>query len=251
MRKYLILALACLVVVQVCAVICKPKVTVRATNLSEDIQGGTIVQETSTIEEMSVSAKTFTVEGLELVGTAMGNPKDPIAFIKDTRTGRQGIYKKGSLVEGSRVVLIAKGSVDLEKDGQVATLFLKRGSDFAKNEIDSQSMITGSGNEFVMNRSALLKETTMVLNTVRQMRVAPYSQQNKVIGMRVEGVKEGTIISQAGIKDRDVVTMVNNQKIDSYQKALQVFSKVRNQDQIMVCVLRSGKMQQLNYRMAN
>jgi general secretion pathway protein C len=72
-----------------------------------------------------------------------------------------------------------------------------------------------------------------------------------VIGMQVNGVKDGTLIAQAGIRDRDVVTMVNNQKIDSYQKALQVFNKVKNQERIKVCVLRGGQQQQLSYRFAN
>ena len=55
----------------------------------------------------------------------------------------------------------------------------------------------------------------------------------------------------AFIKDQDVVTSVNNQKIDSYQKALQVFAKAKNYPEIKVSLLRNGEIRNLNYRFDN
>ena len=51
---------------------------------------------------------------LELLGTAVGNIKDPIAFIKDTRVGKQGIYRLGSQIKGAQVIKIALGEVVLD-----------------------------------------------------------------------------------------------------------------------------------------
>jgi len=54
---------------------------------------------------------------LELVGTAACNTKDPIAFIKDLDTNKEGIYKAGNLINDARIVRIAKGIVELDVRG--------------------------------------------------------------------------------------------------------------------------------------
>ena len=67
----------------------------------------------------------------------------------------------------------------------------------------------------------------------------------------MSGIPENSVITTTGIKNQDIVKSVNNQKIDSYQKALQVFSKVKNQPQVEVSLLRDGQPLNLFYRIAN
>ena len=187
---------------------------------------------------------------LELVGTAVGNAKDPIAFIKNLDTNRQGIYKIGNMIEDAKVMRIAKGSVDLDVNGKLMTLGVQ--------DRKSQSVPTASGailsvsdDEIVMSRWALLKTAGSILSSAKKMRIEPYSQANRVVGMKVEGVDKGSIIEQAGIHNQDVLTAINNQKIDSYQKALQVFKKVRKQNEIKISLLREGELRQVCYRFEN
>jgi general secretion pathway protein C len=251
MKKYIIVFAVFFLAAQVYALACKPRLSVESVSAAPKVVEAQSTAVSNIIEEYPAQKTVWDVRYLELTGTAMGNPKDPVAFIKDTRTGNQGIYKRNQLIDGGQIIAISKGSVELEKDGLRAVLYLKRSSSSIAGDTGRQTPIFFEGNECVMNRAALLQETAQVLNSMRSMKVQPYIQQNMVIGMQVNGVKDGTLIAQAGIRDRDVVTMVNNQKIDSYQKALQVFNKVKNQERIKVCVLRGGQQQQLSYRFAN
>jgi len=187
---------------------------------------------------------------LELVGTAVGNVKDPIAFIKDVTTNKQGIYKTGSNIGQAKVLRIAKGLVNLDVNGTVISLEVKN----RKTQITPSAtgaIVSVSGDEIVMSRMALLNEAGNIFSLAKKMKIKPYKESAKVVGMKVDGVTKGSVIEQAGIFDKDVLTAVNNQKIDSYQKALQIFNKVKNQKEIKVSLLRDGQFKQLCYKINN
>ncbi|MCX5709080.1 MAG: PDZ domain-containing protein [Candidatus Omnitrophica bacterium] len=100
-----------------------------------------------------------------------------------------------------------------------------------------------------MRISRLASESGKIIKDLRQVKVSPYYDSKKVAGMRVEGVAQDSILALAGIQNQDVVTMVNSQKIDSYQKALQVLAKARGQAELQVSVLRNGQPQLLSYKL--
>jgi type II secretion system protein C len=187
---------------------------------------------------------------LELVGTAVGNAKDPIAFIKDLDTNKQGIYKIGNTIGDAKVMRIAKGLVDLDVNGISMSIEVKNRQ--AQNAPSATAAIVSvAGDEIVMSRMELLKAAGSIITTAKKMKIQPYSSSDKVLGMKLEGVDKGSLIEQAGIHDKDIVTAINNQKIDSYQKALQVFKKVRKQNEIKVSLLRGGELKQLCYKIEN
>jgi len=179
---------------------------------------------------------------LELLGTAIGNIKDPIAFIKDLRTNKQGMYKLGNVIQEAKVVRIVMGEVTLDLNGRKETLRLsKRGMSWAGMNPD----------EIVLSKNNLLNQTADIYNSLRSITVKPHYEAKQVVGMQVTGIPEKSIITTTGIKNQDIVKSVNNQKIDSYQKALQVFSKVKNQSQVEVSLLRDGQPLNLSFRIAN
>ena len=179
---------------------------------------------------------------LELLGTAIGNIKDPIAFIKDLKTNKQGMYKLGNVIQEAKVVRIVMGEVTLDLNGRRETLRLsKRGMSWAGINPD----------EITISKNNLLSQSAEIYNSLRSITVKPHYEAQKVVGMQVSGIPENSVITTTGIKNQDIVKSVNNQKIDSYQKALQVFSKVKNQSEVKVSLLRDGQPLNLLYRIAN
>jgi len=179
---------------------------------------------------------------LELLGTAIGNAKDPIAFIKDLKSNKQGMYKLGNVIQEAKVVRIVMGEVTLDLNGRRETLKLsKRGMNWAGMNPD----------EIVLNKNNLLSQSAEIYKSLLSIKVEPHYEAKQVVGMQVSGIPENSVITTTGIKNQDIVKSVNNQKIDSYQKALQVFSKVKNQSQVEVSLLRDGQPLNLFYRIAN
>jgi type II secretion system protein C len=184
---------------------------------------------------------------LELLGTAISNPKEPIAFIKDLQLDKQGIYRLGSKVQDAKVVKIVMGEVTLDKNGKQQVIKLsKRARKWSGT--DDAAAISMEGNQGFISRKGMLKEVKNLLSMLPKVKVKPYYEAKKVSGVVVEGIPDGSLITAAGIHNKDVVKTVNGQRIDSYQTALQVFSKVKNQSEIQLTLLREGKVQSLNYR---
>ena len=187
---------------------------------------------------------------LELLGTAIGSIKDPIAFIKDLESGKQGMFKLGNTVQEAKIIRIVKGEVVLERAGKHEVLRMsKRALAWSGSDAVSSPILSVNGDQVVLSRNGLMNEATDIINTVQSIRIKPYGETGKVTGLIVDNIPQDSIIAAAGIQNKDVVRTVNNQKIDSYQKALQVFAKVKNQKEIKVSVLRDGKLKQLSYRL--
>ena len=255
-RRILFLALVFMVIVglEAVAMLSKPKVAFKVDPIGDSSPALVSLTEENQKRDLS---PLFLVENkgaelalnLELVGTAIGNLKDPSAFIKDLKSGRQGIYKLGSTVREAKVVKIAMGRVVLDVNGKEQTLTMNRKSSALTALSDSTlSLITVLGDQMIVNKGRLFSESGRILKDLKQVKVSPYYDAKKVAGLRVEGVAPDSIIAAAGIQNKDVVTMVNSQKIDSYQKALQVLNKAKGQAEIKVSVLRGGEPQLLCYK---
>ncbi|MEK6567168.1 MAG: PDZ domain-containing protein [Candidatus Omnitrophota bacterium] len=189
---------------------------------------------------------------LELLGTAVGNIKDPIAFIKDMRVGKQGIYRLGSQIKGALVIKIALGEVVLDLNGRKETLRLsRRALSWDKDAREQAAIISISADQVTVSRKGLFNQARNILNVLPELKYKPYYEANKVSGLMIEGITQDSIIAAAGIQNKDVVRTVNNQKINTYQKALQVLSKARNQSEINVDLLREGKVKNIRYRVVS
>ncbi len=256
--KTIIVGIAAVMIValQATVLFCRPKIVYQPqTSEKSDILTGNSIQANApkTVPdvafEQSIPAFSLALR-LELVGTAVGNEKDPIAFIKDLDTNKQGIYKTGSMINDARVVRIAKGIVDLDVAGIPMSIEV-RNRKVQNTATAGGSIVSVQGDEIVISRTELFKAAGSIITTAKKVKLQPYAQADQVLGMKVEGVDKGSVIEQAGIKDKDVVTAINNQKIDSYQKALQVFKKVRKSSEIKISLLREGKPKQLCYKFEN
>lgn len=186
---------------------------------------------------------------LELLGTAIGSIKDPIAYIKDLETNKQGIYKLGGKIKDATVIKIVMGEVVLENNGKTETLRLgKHAGALAKVEDKNSAILYLADDKILVNRKILSRKISNVFDTISSVKIKPYYESKEVSGIVVNGITQNSIIASAGIKNNDVVTAVNGQKISSYQKALQILNKIRSQSQIKVSLLRDGQVRNLNYK---
>ena len=172
-----------------------------------------------------------------------------IVLIKDLETGKEGMYKTGYMVRDARIVRIAKGEVELDVNGKQAFLRTSEAKRLAKNEYLETEMISRDGPQIVVNKQAMISEAGSVMQSLKKLKVRAAVENQKVIGMKIEGLTEDNIAALAGLRNKDVVTAINSQAINSYQKALQVVNKLRNQSEVQVCLLRDGKPMQLTYTM--
>lgn len=186
---------------------------------------------------------------LELLGTATGDIKNPVAFIKDLRTGQENRYMKGSFAQKAKIIQISRGEVVLENNGRKEVLRMKVGnSSLAKTEAENSPVISEQGDSIIVSKRNLVKQSFRLAKALTKMKVKPHYKSGEVVGLKLNGIAQGSIIELAGIRNSDVITEVNGQEIKSYQKALQLARKIRSQPDIAVSLLRDGKPTVLSYR---
>lgn len=252
MRKKLFFlgALAVLVIFQLFVLLHKPKLPPAAFDeppaAPEEAAGVPLAQESAAEEPETVSAAAQRSLELELLGT-LTNCVFPSAFIKDLRSGGSRSYRVGGSVQDARITRISKGEVILESEGRQHVLAMSGRS--PGHTLENSFIRAVSPDTIVVNAPAILSDPRKIFRELRNVKVKPYYRDRKVEGLSVEGIEEDSILTSAGIRNKDVIKEVNDQKISSYQKALQVFMKARTQQDVKVTLLRGGELKQLSYRL--
>lgn len=81
----------------------------------------------------------------------------------------------------------------------------------------------------------------------KQARVVPNYKDGKYEGFKLVGVRPGSLYRSIGIRSGDVVKSINGQDINSPNKAMQLFRKLKNSNDIRLNLDRRGQTKQLKY----
>ena len=73
--------------------------------------------------------------------------------------------------------------------------------------------------------------------------------QGNVIGVTAPNIGKVPLAQKLGIKDNDVLQTVNNEKIDSEQKILEIVGKYQTANSFRIGIMRDGKPRVITYRL--
>jgi general secretion pathway protein C len=199
---------------------------------------------------------------LNLIGTLVhSDPSKSIAAIEVKSKNLTGSYVTGAEIEGlAKVEKVERGIVFIRNNNTQALEYIEM-KNANKVSFDaskpSVAAVTTSGKEvqqlgnntFQMKRSDLLKYTNDLSSVLMQARAVPNRDPNtgEINGFRLLDMQEGSIFGQLGLNRMDVVKTVNGEKIDSIQKAMEVFNMMKNSNAINLGIERGGKDQTNNY----
>lgn len=207
---------------------------------------------------------------IELVST-MVCPDDEdwsMAVIRDLSTKEKDptMYNRGAAVGGSgakivkvltkRVYLRNSGRLEyLEMDGVTAgpTAQLasappppsSSGLDPAMGDIDKG--VTCTGNNCFVERQLvdkLLSNTTMLATAAR---FVPSIKDGKPNGFKLYAIRPNSIFGKIGLQNGDTVKAINGLDMSSPDKALEIYTKLRNASHLSVNVERRGESITLDY----
>lgn len=86
------------------------------------------------------------------------------------------------------------------------------------------------------------------LNTVAtQARIVPSFHNGKANGFKLFSIRPGSLYSKIGIQNGDIVQRINGYEINSPDKALEIYSKLKDAQSITVDLIRRGKSSTLSY----
>ncbi|MDF1562216.1 MAG: type II secretion system protein GspC [Deltaproteobacteria bacterium] len=204
-----------------------------------------------------------------LVATIVADPEDySAAVITDNNSRETSVYGIGDLLQGAatvvkveerRVLLNNRGRTEyLEMDGEAKPGATAGGAvaavtpASADKEEEKEGEI-GDGirkvaeNEYVVAQEEIEK-TLSNLNTIAtQARIVPAFKNGVAQGFKLFSIRPGSLYAKIGIQNGDVIKKINGYDINSPDKALEVYQKLKDARDVTVELERRGRTVKKSY----
>ncbi len=100
---------------------------------------------------------------------------------------------------------------------------------------------------YEIDRSMLDEQLQDLSKLGTQARVVPNYRNGKYEGFKLVGVRPGSLYRAIGVRSGDVIKSINGNAIDSPNKALDLFDKLKNSSHIDLDIERRGQPKQFAY----
>lgn len=188
-----------------------------------------------------------------LVGTMAANrPEWSFATIRDLGSQNVGVYLSGDSflgaeilsVERLRVILLNNGRKEYLAIGEVPGPAPTMPQPVATAPSAGDGITQVDENNYVIPREEIDKQLSNLNSIATQARIVPSFKNGVANGFKLFSIRPGSIYSKIGIQNGDVIKKINGYEINSPDKALEVYSKLKEASKIEIEFERRGS--QLN-----
>jgi type II secretion system protein C len=190
--------------------------------------------------------------GLKLIGAIAGDPATSRAIIQNKATGLALPYRIGDTVGSATIESIESDRVAVRYAGRRKVLPLQSGavtgakghSGEDKPQSAAPAGKTGSTESQTPQSRPKLSYMEDVFHKAK---IEPYVRNGRTEGLKITGLQDTPLAGLFGLKNGDVVQVLNGQNLTSKQKAFQVLQKAKMQSKLQIQVLRDGKTKELSF----
>lgn len=186
---------------------------------------------------------------VKLLGTLLaGLPEWSIASIQDLATTLTKTYMVGDLVQGAEVLEIERSRVIIRNGGKKE--YIAGDGDVAPATVATTTPVnpvsTGNGiraiseNEYEVQRSEIDNTLSDLNKVAMQARIVPAFKDGQAQGFKVFSIRPDSIYSRIGVQNGDVIRRINGYEMNSPEKALEVYSKLKDSSRIDIELERNG-----------
>ncbi len=149
------------------------------------------------------------------------------------------------LAEGNKVCQLKLGVGKSSKGGPTrkskkgAKKKRKRGARQLPPELASK-INKISDTQFTIERSVVDSILENQAEFMKSARILPEKDGDKVVGIRMFGIRKGTLLDHLGMKNGDRLESINGFNVSNPQKALEAYGRLRSADALKVQINRKG-----------
>jgi general secretion pathway protein C len=191
------------------------------------------------------------------------------ATIQNTSTDRQGAYSVDQKIpDGGAVVRIGVKFVDFQnpqtkrverlsllstKAAPIKTAAVSKPAstgDKPKDELMAmidEGVNKVSDTEFEIDKKVVDKILENPMSVARGARIVPSIKNGKANGFKLYAIRPSSVYAKIGLMNGDTIHSINGFELSSPDKALEVYTKVREATSLSVNATRRGKPVSLNY----
>jgi general secretion pathway protein C len=201
---------------------------------------------------------------IKLVGTSHLSWTKPFAAFEDQNTHDQAIYRQGEQIpDAGELISVEKSKAVINHNGTQITLEMQ--NDLADAGSPTQAMpepapiapamppmgrdVQRVGpNQFVVSRSSVNRNLQNMGQLFTQMRAIPNMEDGKTDGFRLSEVVPGSLFSEMGLLNGDVVSAIGGQDLNDPTQAIALLNSLRQASSLSITVMRHGRPVELNYQ---
>jgi general secretion pathway protein C len=190
---------------------------------------------------------------LKLWGTVTGEKDRVYAVIEETKAKKQNLYRSGDTIQTASVKMILREKVILTVDGKDEILQMEefqsrrsRGR-ISRRPSRRRPRQTRSSRSITLSRSMVENAAGNLNNLMKQVRIRPHFRNGKPDGLRLAGIRPNSIFRKMGLRNGDILTGVDGEKIDSVDDALTFYRSLTSATDLNLQIKRRGRPRTLKY----
>ena len=155
-----------------------------------------------------------------------------------------GLYKLNDRIEGYILCNIQRDYVELlDSDGKKYRLHLFESMEARRGKRRGGSNVSGKNyKKLVISRAEVQRLIRGNMeNVLTSMNASLYRRGGEVIGFKVNSVKYGSIAYRVGFRKGDIIKAVNGYRLDSVEKAMELWKILKNENHVKIELERAGK----------
>ena len=104
-----------------------------------------------------------------------------------------------------------------------------------------------SDTDYRVDRSELDRTLANLNEVATQARIVPSFKNGKPNGFKLFSIKPGSIFAKIGLQNGDVIQKINGYDMNSPDRALEIYTKLRDATSLTIDLQRRGNNQTMNY----
>jgi len=201
---------------------------------------------------------------VKLLGTLVASDKLwSFASVQDMGTLRSQTYMVGDRIQGAEVILIERERVIILNnsrkefidnqpgDGSGAMPTYPPPPPMASAPPPGNGMSSGiramGENDYEVPRSEIDRTLANLNDVAMQARIVPAFKDGQAQGFKLFSIRPDSIYSKIGVQNGDVIKRINGFEMNSPEKALEVYSKLKEASRIEIELERNGSTVRKNY----
>ena len=196
---------------------------------------------------INVEALQPTRLNLKLWGTvAAENGQAAYAVIEDLKTRKQSLYRTGDPVTNATVKHILREKVILNVNGKDEILEMAQ-APVVETPVRNRRGNTASRRKIVLKRAMIENATRDIGSLMQQVRITPHSEKGQPAGLRVTGIKPGSVFRKAGLRNGDILTAAGGKRISALEDMVATYESLKTADSIDIQIKRRNRLQTITY----
>jgi general secretion pathway protein C len=189
-----------------------------------------------------------------LVGTALANPQRySLCQLTNTDSNETMVYAIGDTFVSARIYAVEKDRVLVDNDGHneyidnstaappnlgPAPIPQPGGVPGAQNDANVRQL---SENQYVIAKSTINAALGDLSQIATQARIVPSFKNGVANGFKLFSIVPDSLYSKIGVQNGDVIRRINGYEMNSPDKALEIYQKLRDANRIEIEIERRGE----------